>query len=64
MNLRLTDDPLVDASDIEVAVQDREVTLSGHVASRYEKRRAEDIVEAVSGVSHVQNNLRVRSPER
>jgi osmotically-inducible protein OsmY len=63
VNLRLTDDPLVDASDIEVGVQDREVTLSGHVASRFEKRRAEDIAEAVSGVSHVQNNLRVRSPE-
>jgi osmotically-inducible protein OsmY len=64
VNLRLTDDALVDATDIEVAVQDREVTLSGTVASRYEKRRAEDIAEAVSGVTYVQNNLRVRSPER
>ncbi len=57
---RLTEHPMVDASDIEVAVAEREVTLSGTVNTRDEKRRAEDIVEAVSGVSHVQNNLRVK----
>ena len=51
---------MVDASDIEVAVSGREVTLSGTVRSREEKRRAEDIAEAVSGVTHVQNNLRVQ----
>jgi hypothetical protein len=56
---RLTDDPHIDASDIEVAVQNREVTLSGTVSSRFEKRHAEDIAESVSGVAHVQNNLRV-----
>lgn len=59
INDRLTDDPDVDASDVEVAVRDREVTLSGTVDSRFEKRRAEDIAESVSGVTHVQNNLRV-----
>lgn len=58
---RLTDDAHVDASDIEVSVKDREVTLSGTVATRFEKRRAEDIAEAVSGVTHVQNNLRMGS---
>jgi hypothetical protein len=63
VNLRLTDDPLVDASDIDVSVKDVEVTLSGTVASRFEKRRAEDVAEAVSGVTHVQNNLRVRARE-
>jgi len=57
---RLTEDPQLDASDIEVAVEAREVTLSGRVASRADKRRAEDIAESVSGVGHVQNNLRVR----
>jgi len=60
INDRLTDDGWIDASDIEVSVSGREVTLSGHVASRDEKRRAEDIAEGVSGVGHVQNNLRVR----
>jgi osmotically-inducible protein OsmY len=60
VNDRLTDDWSVDASDIEVEVSGREVTLSGEVASRSDKRRAEDIAESVSGVSHVQNNLRVK----
>ncbi|MFN3892116.1 MAG: BON domain-containing protein [Beijerinckiaceae bacterium] len=57
---RLTDHPMIDASDIEVSVSSREVTLSGTVLTRDEKRRAEDIAEAVSGVTHVQNNLRVK----
>lgn len=60
VNDRLTDDPWLDASDIEVTVTGREVTLSGEVMSREDKRRAEDIAESVSGVVHVQNNLRVK----
>ena len=57
---RLSDDPYVDASEIEVSVSSCEVTLSGTVDSRDAKRRAEDIAEQVSGVRHVQNNLRVQ----
>ncbi|PWC36971.1 hypothetical protein TSO221_28300 [Azospirillum sp. TSO22-1] len=57
---RLTDDPYVDASDIEVTVSGGEVTLAGHVDHRGARRRAEDLAESVSGVTHVQNNLRVR----
>lgn len=57
---RLTDNPVIDASEIDVAVQNGEVTLNGHVDSRYSKRLAEDVVEDISGVRHVQNNLRVR----
>ncbi len=56
---RLTDDPALDATEIEVAVKNREVTLNGTVESRRDKRRAEDCVDSVSGVVHVQNNLRV-----
>lgn len=58
VNDRLTDDPHVDAADVEVTVHGGEVTLNGHVPHRSMKRRAEDIAESVSGVSHVQNNLR------
>ena len=57
---RLTEDPLIDASNIEVLVQDGEITLNGTVTSRGLKRRAEDLAELASGVSHVQNNLRVQ----
>lgn len=56
---RLSDDPGVDASDIEVTVNAGEVTLSGHVRDRDDKRRAEDVVERISGVREVHNSLRV-----
>ena len=36
-----------------------EVTLTGSVESRHAKRLAEDIAESVSGVTHVENRLRV-----
>lgn len=57
---RLTDDPHLDASEVEVAVEGTEVTLNGFVDSRTAKRRAEDLADDVTGVTHVQNNLRVR----
>jgi len=57
---RLTYDWSVDASDMEVNVSKGEVTLTGSVESRHSKRRAEDLVEDVPGVRHVQNNLRVK----
>jgi hypothetical protein len=58
---RLTDDWRIDPTDVEVAVSDGEVTLTGVVNSRGEKRRAEDLVEDVHGVRDVHNNLRVNT---
>jgi osmotically-inducible protein OsmY len=58
-NDALTHDRHVDASRVTVKVDKGEVTLDGHVNSRDAKRRAEDAVENLSGVKHVQNNLRV-----
>jgi len=57
---RLTDDPSLDASSIEVKVKNGEVTLSGTVDSRRARRHAEDLSEEVSGIKHLQNNLRVQ----
>ena len=59
INDRLTDDWYVDASDVEVTVNNGIVTLTGHVDSRDAKRRAEDVAECVSGVKDVSNQLRV-----
>jgi osmotically-inducible protein OsmY len=59
-NDRLTDDWRVDASEVTVLVKDGELTLDGTVTSRQAKRRAEDVVDTISGVRHVQNNLRVK----
>jgi len=56
---RLTDDSWLNAENIEIAVADGDVTLSGAVRSREDKKRAEALAESVTGVGNVQNNLRV-----
>jgi Predicted periplasmic or secreted lipoprotein len=61
INDNLTHDWRIDASHIRVTVKDGEATLDGHVDSRHAKRRAEDLADDVTGVRHVQNNLRVQS---
>jgi osmotically-inducible protein OsmY len=58
---RLTDNEWLDASDVECNVVAGEVILTGTVDSRYARRLAENIAESISGVSNVQNNLRVQS---
>ena len=50
----------LDASDIEVRVENGEVTLTGTVESRQDKRLAEDIADRCSGVQEVHNQLRVK----
>ncbi|HYZ86711.1 MAG TPA: BON domain-containing protein [Bryobacteraceae bacterium] len=54
----LTLDPDVDASDIEVLVVNGEVTLTGTVEDREQKRAAEEAADRVSGVRDVNNRLR------
>ncbi|GGB93169.1 hypothetical protein GCM10011494_09480 [Novosphingobium endophyticum] len=58
-NDNLTNDPGVDATNISVSVSNCEVILEGTVHDRWAKRRAEDAVDRISGVKHVQNNLRI-----
>jgi hypothetical protein len=56
---RLSRDDDVDASEIEVLVQNGEVTLEGTVQTRSMKHQAEDLADDVTGVSDVHNRLRV-----
>jgi hypothetical protein len=56
---RLKDERRLDLSDVDVIVEDAEVTLNGTVRRKEDKRRIEDIAD-IDGVRHVQNNLRVR----
>src|SRR4029078_11722521 len=63
INERMTDDSELDASDIEVEVKDGTVTLAGTVSERHAHARAEDIAESVSGVSNVQNNVKVKKSD-
>jgi len=59
----LSQDPDLDASSIEVKVQSGQVTLSGSVEERDDKRLAEDLAEQVSGVQDVRNEIRVQRRE-
>jgi hypothetical protein len=59
INDRLSDSHEVDATEIEVTVDKGEVILSGTVAQREQKRKAEDIAESVSGVKNVENRIRL-----
>lgn len=61
INDRLSDDSFIDASEIDVTVENCEVVLTGTVDSREEKRRAEDIAERISGVKNVENRLKVKN---
>lgn len=60
----LSDDDRLDASNIDVIVKEGEVQLSGSVTSREDKRRAESLVECISGVKEVQNGIRVQDQQR
>jgi hypothetical protein len=53
----------LDADDVEVKVENGEVTLTGSVHRREEKRWVEDLAEDVWGVQEVHNRLRVARGE-
>lgn len=57
---KLSDADDIDASEIECSVSEGEVTLTGTVTDRSMKRQAEDLAESISGVRHVQNNIRIQ----
>ena len=64
VNDRLMWHGYVDATDIQVDVNDGVVTLSGTVNTRREKRMAEDAAESVSGVEDVTNQIQIRQSNR
>jgi osmotically-inducible protein OsmY len=50
----------MNSEDVDVRVESGEVTLTGLVDTRHEKRAIEDLTEMVLGVREVHNQLRVR----
>jgi hypothetical protein len=57
---RFSEHGQLDPSDVEVAVREGEVLLSGTVSTRAQKRLAEEIADYVFGVIEVHNHLRVQ----
>lgn len=53
----------LDASEIEVEVEDGILFLTGEVSSRKDKKRAESLVENLTGITDVQNKLIVKKSE-
>ena len=60
---RLSEDRHIDASEIEVAVQDGVVTLKGTVPTRYMKHLAEDCADRCLGVKDVENHVRIQQQD-
>jgi hypothetical protein len=56
---RLEANGAIDASDIDVKVENGEVTIEGTVSDRRTKRLAESVAETVRGVADVHNRLRL-----
>jgi hypothetical protein len=50
----------IDATDVDIKVQNGEVTLSGTVKEREHKRQLERMIEEISGVEDVRNEIRVK----
>jgi hypothetical protein len=61
---RLTHHGQIDASNIEVEVNEGEVTLKGNVNNRHIKRMAEDTIATVPGVMDVHNQLKTTDRTR
>lgn len=60
---RLTHHGHIDPSEVEVSVEDNEVTLQGTVESRRVKRLVEDVAASVPGIFDVHNRLHIRRGE-
>jgi hypothetical protein len=58
---KLTDDPMIDASEISVEVTSQIVKLTGTVDDRGTKYDVEELIERCGGVKDIDNQLRVRS---
>lgn len=60
----IADQGHIDATDVEVKVEEGVVVLTGTVALRHQKRALEHLVESCRGVDDVRNELRLRRDGR
>jgi osmotically-inducible protein OsmY len=57
---RLTDDPRIDASNVNIDVTGQVVKLTGTVDDRSTKYEIEELIESLGGVKDIDNQLRVQ----
>lgn len=58
---RLTDDPVIDASEVAIEVINKTVKLTGTVDDRRIKYLIEDVIEQCGGVRDIDNQVRVQA---
>lgn len=61
VKMKMADDPLVKARNIDVDTKDGVVTLNGTVGSKAEEQKAIDLANTIDGVKKVVSNLTVSS---
>jgi hyperosmotically inducible periplasmic protein len=61
VKMKMADDEMVKARNIDVDTKDGVVTLNGTVSSKAEEQKAIDLANSVDGVKRVVSNLRVSS---
>jgi osmotically-inducible protein OsmY len=57
---RMMDNGELDASDVEIEVHEGVVKLSGNCSCRHSKNAIEEIVDGVSGVNDIDNQIKVK----
>jgi hypothetical protein len=60
----LTSHPEIDPSEVDIQVSSSEITLTGTIDNRHERRLIEDLAFSVSGVTEVNNQLRVSDAQQ
>lgn len=61
VKMKMADDELVKARNINVVTNDGVVTLNGTVGSKAEEQKAIDLAQSVDGVKSVVSNLKISS---
>lgn len=63
VKVKITDDELLDNTDISVETENGTVTLTGTVANEAQRERAKELASKTEGVKDVNNNLQIGEPK-
>lgn len=63
VKVKITDDELLDNTDVSVETENGIVTLTGTVTNETQKERAKELAANTAGVKEVNNNLQIGEPK-